>query len=221
MRTLYQFIVALCLIAVFFACKKDDNPVVTAPLNATTVNSLPAAPTSTTVINTTATSATATTGLQPVAPTGKFTLFSFRDKQQVANTDSATNKWDVGFRGTTIIVNGGPVRSGQGGAYIYTGTFDELTTLPVSATFAQDQSATQLAIPTGAGNGWYNYNQTNNIISPIPGKVFVVRTGDGKYAKMEILSYYQGAPAAPDANSASRYYTFRYIYQSDGSMTLK
>lgn len=221
MRTLYQLTVALCLSTVFLACKKDDNPVVTAPLTATTVSSLPAAPSSTTVISATVTSSTSTTGQQPVAPTGKFTLYSFKNNQIVANTDSATNKWDVGFRSTTIIINGGPIRSGQGGAYTYTGTFNDLTTVPTSATFAQDQSPTQLAIPTGAGNGWYNYNQTTNIISPIPGKIFVIRTGDGKYAKMEILSYYQGAPATPDANSAARYYTFRYSYQSDGSMTLK
>lgn len=222
MRTLYQFIVALFLSAVFIACKKDDNPVVaTVPLTAITVSSLPAAPVSTTIISTTATSTTSSTGQQPVAPTGKFTLYNFKDNKTVANTDSATNKWDVGFRSTTIIVNGGAIRSGQGGAYIYTGTFNDLTTVPTSATFAQDQSPTQLAIATGAGNGWYNYNQTTNILSPIPGRIFVIRTGDGKYAKMEIISYYQGAPATPDANSAARYYTFRYIYQSDGSMTLR
>ena len=211
MRTIYQFAIAVCLSTAFFACKKEDNPVVVAPLTATTVSSLAANPSS----------ATSAAGQQPVAPTGKYTLFSFKDNKQVANTDSATNKWDIGFRATTIIVNGGAIRSGQGGAYIYTGTFDELTTVPTSATFAQDQSATQLAITAAAGMGWYNYNQTTNIISPIPGKVFVIRTGDGKYAKMEILSYYQNAPATPDANSASRYYTFRYIYQSDGSQTLK
>ncbi|MBD2699114.1 HmuY family protein [Spirosoma sp. BT702] len=206
-----QILLTVCISTAFFACKKEDNPVVVAPPTAVTVNSLAANPTSVSSVS----------GQQPIAATGKFTLFSFKDGKQVANTDSATNKWDIGFRSTTIIINGGPLRSGQGGAYTHTGTFDALTAVPTSASFAQDQSATSLAITAAAGQGWYNYNQATNIISPIPGKVFVIRTGDGKYAKMEILSYYQGAPANPDATSAARYYTFRYLYQPDGSQNLK
>ena len=208
---MYKVALAICLSTTFFACSKEDNPVVVQPLAAITAKNVAADPTS----------MTSATGQQPVAATGKFTLYSLKDNKQIANTDSATTKWDVGFRGTTIIVNGGAIRSGQGGAYVYTGTFDELTAVPASVTFSQDQSATALAITTGSGKGWYNYNQTTNIISPIPGKVFVIRTGDGKYAKMEVLSYYQNAPSAPDANSVARYYTFRYLYQPDGSQTFK
>lgn len=207
---IYQVILAICLSTAFFACKKEDNPVTVQPVTAATVKDLAAIPISTTTA----------TG-QPGPAGGPYTLYSFKDNKQVANTDSATNKWDVGFRGTTIIVNGGAIRTGQGGAYIYTGTFDALTTVPTSATFAQDRSATQLAITAASGQGWYNYDQTTNIISAIPGRVLVIRTGDGKYAKMEILSYYQGAPSAPTATSVSRYYTFRYLYQPDGSQTLK
>ena len=208
---IYQVVLAIGLSTTFFACKKEDNPITVQPLTATTVKDVAADPTST----------TSASGVQPTAATGKYTLYSFKDNKTVANSDSATNKWDIGFRGTTIIVNGGAIRTGQGGAYIHTGTFDDLTSVPTSATFVQDQSATQLAITTGSGKGWYNYDQATNIISSIPGKVFVIRTGDGKYAKMEILSYYQGAPATPTATSIARYFTFRYLYQPDGSQTLK
>lgn len=210
MRT-YQFVIIACVGITFFACTKEDNPVVLQPLTATTVKSLAADPT---------TGVNPTTG-QPLGTTGKFTLFSFKENKQIANADSATNKWDVGFRGTIIIVNGGAIRSGQGGAYVHTGTFEELTTVPASATFVQDQSSTQLAITALSGKGWYNYNPATNVIAPIPGKVLIIRTGGGKYAKMEILSYYQNAPVAPDQNSVQRYYTFRYVYQSDGSQMLK
>lgn len=149
--------------------------------------------------------------------TNRFTLFSFKENKIIANSDSATNKWDVGFRGTTIIVNGGTVRTGQGGAYIFTGLFDELKEIPTNATFAQDNSPTSLAIPTSSGMGWYNYNPMNMIITPIPGRVLVIRTGDGKFAKMEILSYYKDAPAVITLATPQRHYTFRYIYQGDGS----
>ena len=38
---------------------------------------------------------------------GKYTLFSLESNSTIANTDSATTKWDIGFRGTTIITNSG------------------------------------------------------------------------------------------------------------------
>ncbi|MBC3787191.1 HmuY family protein [Spirosoma utsteinense] len=209
MKITYQILLFTASLATLTACASDDDAPVVLPVQAQTVNNLPADPTT----------PSSTTG-QPPLSTGKFTLYNLRDNKTVANTDSATNRWDVGFRGTTVIINGGAVRSGQGGAYVHTGTFEELTAIPATATFAQDQSATSLAIPTGSGLGWYNYNSTNNIITPVPGRVLVIRTGDGKYAKLEILSYYENAPATPGATSRSRFYTFRYVYQPDGSTKL-
>ncbi len=52
----------------------------------------------------------------------------------------------------------------------------------------------------------------------------MVRTGDGEYyAKIRILSYYEGNPE-PDTeefeNAPSRYYTFEYAIQMDGSTDL-
>ena len=159
------------------------------------------------------------TGGQGQAIGGEFTKFSFSEGAVVT-----TDKWDVAFRGTTIIVNGGtkigitdePERTGSGAISTVSGTFASVTTFPLASTFAQDVAATY-AIPTGSGNGWYNYS--NTIISPIAGKVFVVKTHDGKYAKFEILSYYKDAPATPDATSVGRYYTFNYAYQANSTTT--
>jgi hypothetical protein len=189
----------------FVACKKKDNDPAPVVLEVRTVTNLPADPT----VN-------SGTG-QPQAATGKYTLYNLRDNAIVANTDSTSNKWDIGFRGTTIIINGGAVRSGQGGAYIYTGLFEDLKEIPATQEFATDVTNTQLAIPTGSGNGWYNYNPIQNWISPIPGRILVIRTGDGKYAKLEMLSYYKDSPATPSATALARYYTFRYVYQPNGT----
>jgi hypothetical protein len=184
------------------ACKKEEV-VVKEPVKAETVRDLAADPTT-----------TSSTG-QPVSA-GKYTFFSFKNGL-VASTDSATTKWDLAFRGTTILTNGGSSGIGQGGASILNGIFDEVKTIPATATFTQD-SKTVLAIPTGSGRGWYNYDAPTNIISPIAGKVLLIKTADGKYAKMEILSYYKGAPATPISSTPSRYYTFRFVYQPDGTM---
>jgi hypothetical protein len=149
--------------------------------------------------------------------TGKFTLYNLKENKIVSNTDSASIKWDIGFNGTTLIVNGGAIRTGKGGAYLHTGLFEELKEVPATATFKTDNAPADLAIPIGSGNGWYNYNPQSNTITPIPGRVIVLKTGEGNYAKLEILSYYKDAPAIPTAADAARYYTFRYVLQPNGS----
>jgi hypothetical protein len=164
-----------------------------------------------------------------VGAKNKFTLFNFKTGQIVANTDSATAKWDIGFRSTTIIVNGGTSGPGTVSAQIVSGTLDALTEAPVDGYKTDNKNgataADRNAIPTGSGNGWYNYAQATNIISPIAGKVIVVKTSEGRYAKMEILSYYKGAPASPSPEPAGadkdRYYTFRYVYQPNDSRSFQ
>ena len=194
-------IIALSSIVLFASCKKDEVTV-KEPAKAETVKDLAADPTT-----------VSSTG-QPVSA-GKYTFFSFKNGT-LTSADSASNKWDVAFKGTTILTNGGTSGVGQGGASILNGIFDEIKEIPASVTFNQD-TKTVLAIPTGAGKGWYNYDAPNNIISPIAGKVLLIKTADGKYAKMEILSYYKGAPATATGSIPSRYYTFRYDYQPDGT----
>ena len=155
---------------------------------------------------------------------GEFTKFNFATGETASDT-----QWDIAFRGSTIIVNGGsqtgttdePERTGEAGVYIKEGLFDELKQVDNNE-FIQDAEG-KLAIPTGSGNGWYNYfppPRGTNHISPIPGKVLVFRTHDGKYAKVEILSYYKGAPNNPNGQTdEARYYTFNYVYQPNDGET--
>ncbi len=154
---------------------------------------------------------------------GKYTLYSLETNSVIANTDSATSKWDVGFRGTTIIINGGNSGPAAGGAFVYTGTFSDLMQISADSVFRVDNAPTSYAIKTGSGNGWYNYNGATQLITPIPGRILVVRTASGKYAKMEITNYYKGG-VTPDATASDndkltkqRFYTFRYTFQSDGT----
>ena len=152
---------------------------------------------------------------QPIS--GLFAKFDFESGLQT----ESDSEWDVAFRGTSIIVNGGtslgsadePERTGDAGVYIFDGTMTEMTAVETSL-IIQD-SADGYAITSGSGNGWYTYaGAPTYLINPTPGKILVFRTRDGKYAKMEILSYYLGAPENPDAFSdPSRYYTFNYVYQ--------
>ena len=100
-------------------------------------------------------------------------------------------------------------------AYIQNNIFSEVETVNENL-FIQD-SANGLAIPTGSGNGWYNYTGSpDHLIVPIPGKTLVFRTRDFKYAKVEILSYYKDSDSSIAENA--RYYTFNYLYQPDENL---
>jgi HmuY protein len=153
---------------------------------------------------------------------GKFTFFSIENKTLVSNADSATAKWDVAFRGTTILVNNGTSGPGNGGAFVLTGSFDNLAAIPTDSVFRTD-NAPVYAITTGSGKGWYNYNGPVNLLTPLPGRILVIRTASGKYAKIEIQNYYKGgvtpASGAPDnvKLTEQRYYAFRFTYQPNGT----
>ncbi|AFM05353.1 hypothetical protein Fleli_3012 [Bernardetia litoralis DSM 6794] len=199
-------LLATCLF-IFSSCKEDDEEPTPEPLTVETASNIVGDPIQ----------VDPATGIP--STTGNFTLFSLRENKVIANTDSASTNWDIGFRGTSIIVNGGAIRTGKGGAYIFEGLFDELEEVSEAQVFDEDNSETDLAIPTGSGNGWYNYDPTTHVISPIAGKILVIRTADEKYAKVEIVSYYKNAPADPTtaALEDSRHYTLRYVVQTDGS----
>jgi HmuY protein len=144
---------------------------------------------------------------------GLITYFSLRTNSVVA--DSASTDWDIAFQATALYVNGGTSGPGAGGAMILEALFGEVTEAPADG-YSTDSSE-GLAIPAGSGNGWYNYNPASNLITPIPGRVLVIRTANGQFAKVRILSYYQGAPDQVTAESVGRYYTFEFVLQPNGT----
>ncbi len=151
---------------------------------------------------------------------GEYTFFSFKEGKMIPREDSATTKWDIAFQATTIITNSGVRGPGNGGAIVLRNTdFASLKEAPADGYEIEGEKT--YAIPTGSGNGWYNYDSKNMIIRPIPGVVLVIRTADGKYAKMQILNYYKGAPENITQDDISRFYKFEYVYQPDGSRSFE
>ena len=141
----------------------------------------------------------------------EFVYFSFDNEGVVTENDS----WDIAFKGTTIIVNAGVNGNTQAGAVVLIGTFADITEVPNNVEFKVDTDVLN-AIPTGSGNGWYNYDSATHGVSPIPGRIILIKTHDGKYAKMEILSYYKDLTSTPTPEDFA-YYTFNYVYQNSGS----
>jgi len=206
-------ILASVLTFTLFACsKKSDMPVV----NNTPVTAIVKDLVADTVL-----------GVDPKTgpySAGKYTYYSIENNAIVASADSATTKWDLAFLSTRILTNGGTSGSGKGGAFIYKGLFDDIKTIAPDSVFKTD-AAPVYAITTGSDKGWYHYDGQTNLITPIAGRVLVIKTASGKYAKLEILSYYKGgvtlSPTASDADKLTkqRYYTFRFTYQPNGTTT--
>jgi hypothetical protein len=212
-QILKPFLLLLTLSSILFSCTKDETTVAL-PVTAITVSNLPAD----TVlgINT-------TTGMPFSA--GKYTFFSLERNAIVPNTDSASTQWDLAFASNKILTNGGTSGKGLGGAFVYVGLFDDLKSIPSDSVFKTDNAPASFAVTFGSGKGWYVYDQLTSLITPLAGRVLVIRTASGKFAKVEIINYYKGGVTLPitasdsDKLSKQRYYTFRYAYQPNGSKT--
>lgn len=181
-----------------------------------------------------------------VADTDRFTLYSLRENRIIVNydddarADSASTAWDIGFRGSEIIVNGGTSGPGAGVAVVveapfagvvdarnaaYTYRRDGESACPDVQTPAGPVPGPRRAVCGGSGNGWYTYvpfpGGRGGYLLPTPGRTLLVRLADNSgYAKVNFLSYYQGAPEASAITDRSqdRYYSFEYIVtDSSGS----
>ena len=201
-KTIKLFTLALAAMA-FVSCSSNDEAEVLAPIETNLVANL-AAP---------------QLGGRGAPVSGEFAKFNFATGERT----TSDTEWDIAFRGTDVIINGGvssgktdePERTGEAAVYMATGT---LTTMEEMDTEELEQDhAEGFAIVTGSGNGWYTYDSTTHIISPMAGKVVAMRTHDGNYALVEIVSYYKDAPEDPNyMTSESRHYTFNYVYQPNG-----
>ncbi|AFL83418.1 hypothetical protein Belba_0766 [Belliella baltica DSM 15883] len=199
MKTIQKLIFTVSIATLLFSCDDNDDLVPTTPLEVTMVEDL-AAPNDEIDRNT-----------GEVVVVRPFQYFSLERNELVTETED----WDLAFKGTTIRVNS----SKNVEAAIVNGIFEEISEVPANATFSTDSDNT-FAIPTGSGSGWYNYNSATFTVTPIPGRVILVKSTDGNYLKLEILSYYKGNPPAAEIDpriTPSGYYTFRYVLQANGT----
>jgi hypothetical protein len=111
--------------------------------------------------------------------------FNFKDAKTVEISDETTSlEWDLKSSYVNIMVNGGTSGSGDCAAIMYTNAnFDSITTIPSDGYVYDDTASESYAI----GVSWYTYNDTTHVLSPNP-NVYVIRTADGNYAKLEFIA---------------------------------
>lgn len=216
MRTSLIFVASVLF---YFGCTKEKSPIKTDTRSfdiqvsgsVTTVRNLPAD----TIIGFNSIG-------QPVG-SGRYSFFSLEKSQWVSSADSNSNRWDLAFAGTTIRVNNQTSGPGVGGAFVQVGTFESILKVPTDSVFSIDNHPVSYAIPRGSGRAWYTYDGPTNLLTPIPGRVLIIRTATGKFAKVEILNYYRGGvtPSATAQDSIKikdqRFLHFRYTVQQNGS----
>jgi len=128
--------------------------------------------------------------------TDRWRRFDFR---RGAAVDSG--RWDIAFRRFHLI-------TAPGGGILDLGPvpFDSVRELPAGGYLA-NANASDTTNP-GVGK-WYAYSMLSHLLTS-KHHVYGVRTGGGKYAKLELLAYY-----CQDVGTAC--VTFRYAYQGGGT----
>ncbi|MFT4031386.1 MAG: HmuY family protein [Siphonobacter sp.] len=132
----------------------------------------------------------------------KPTYFNLQSGKSLTEEEAKTSSWDIALQKTTISVNSGTSGSGHVQAQVIATAFDQLTKAPIDG-YKSDSDQSK-AIPTGSGNGWYKYNSEDHSITPLPGKVILIKSESGAVYKLDIQDYYS------KDGSASGVYSFRY-----------
>jgi len=151
--------------------------------------------------------------------------FSFEKGDTVRPSDPENSlDWDLKFQRYRIGTNSGTSGPGEGGAVnVGKVDFDSYDEAPESG-YVED------TIMTFTGHegeyerscnpvllGWYEMVGMPPTFYPTD-SVYVVKTADGKYAKVQFLDYYY---YDAEGNRHSGYISFKYVYQPDGSRDFK
>lgn len=165
-------------------------------------------------------------------------LFRFNDKKQIwirNAADSAqylkTKDWDIAFTGpynSEVYVNKGSYQfnPGYGGnaksaAVRIDKPYAEVNVASSDEEFATSEINKIGWAPNKDADGWFFYSLDTHIMMAIKNRTYVIKLPDGKYAKLELISAYQGnPPTVTNLNWPAPYFTFRYYVQNDGSKNL-
>jgi len=145
----------------------------------------------------------------------QWTFFDFSRGSVVGVPHQFDIGWDLAFRRHKILANGGATNPQGKGGILNLGAvaFGSVREAPAEGYITDSIAAIS---PEGietenlAIKAWYQYNFLTHLLWPKP-HVYAIRTADGKFAKLRIVSYYC------DGGNSSGCFTFEYIYQGNGT----
>lgn len=144
----------------------------------------------------------------------RWVAFDF-SRRSVVPVEARTGlDWDLAFQRFRIITNGGATNPSAQAAVADLGRvpFDSVLVAP-EAGYAVDALSSGTEVRNPVLERWYEYSWLSHRLKP-NGHVYAIRTADGRYAKLEVLSYYC-------ESSQPGCLTFRYVYAGDGGRTFR
>jgi hypothetical protein len=144
----------------------------------------------------------------------QWTFFDFSRGSVVDVPHQFGVDWDLAFQRHKMLANGGATNPKGRAAILNLGevAFDGVTEAPADG-YVEDTIASITADAVVTENlaikAWYHYSFLTHLLRP-KANVYVIRTADGKYAKMRLVSYYC------DGGKASGCFTMEYVYQGSG-----
>jgi HmuY protein len=145
----------------------------------------------------------------------QWTFFDFSRGSVVEVPHQFGVDWDLAFQRHKILANGAATNPKGRGAILNLGevAFDEVLEAPAEG-YVEDTIASinpeAIITENLAIKAWYHYSMLTHLLHPKP-NTYIIRTADGKYARMRLVSYYC------DGGEASGCFTFEYVYQGNGS----
>lgn len=212
----------------FAACSKDDAPTAPQDTKSTIISDMPG--------DTLASMGSGVDGKEMRPFYGITFNFSTRQTRVIKTAaDSAqylkNADWDIAFTkeyNSYVVANNGTVAGtpgyggpGVGRILIIEAPYDQVHTAPSDEEFERNGVA-GVGWDSGSGYGWYFYSLNNHIAVPIKNRTFIVKTADGRFAKLALLNIYKGnPPVVTDLFWPAPYLTFKYFVQENGSRDLK
>ena len=135
--------------------------------------------------------------------------FDFSRGNVVDIHDRTSLEWDLAFRRSKVISNGGATNKFGKAGLINLGklNFDQVIDVP------QDNYTPDIATKTETENPillkWYSYNYITHKLSA-KSNTYAVKTADNQYVKVKFLDFYC-------ANKETGCIKMQYVYQGDGS----
>jgi hypothetical protein len=139
----------------------------------------------------------------------EWTYFDFSRGEQVKIHDTSSLEWDLAFRRGKIISNGGATNKFGKAGLINLGevSFDAVESVPLKDFIADEATRTQTENPVLLQ--WYKYNYISHKLTARK-NIYVMRTSDGKFAKVQFLSFYC-------ADKQPGCIQMKYVYQDEGT----
>jgi hypothetical protein len=135
----------------------------------------------------------------------EWAYFDFSAGTFVATSQESLD-WDLAFRRTSILANGGETNPAGIAGAIDLGEIPLGQATPPADGYLTDTTDDERELQNPALRKWYNYNWTTHIITS-KGHTYALRTATGEVVLVTFLSYYcdDGSPGC---------ITFQYAYPS-------